>query len=192
VDRVRTQLLCRTAVTDEEMRQDKLRNLRTLQLRRKRLPRLSFRHLGPAKNGLTRFGCVGRNLRTKAASSQARQPVAGKPAAGQSAGPSRNIDWPIQRVFGGPLSSCTKQTEATEVTIASAALNQMPAFRRPKHPHIAYIIDRVRVIVPAVFRNPPPFNTVLGMSSLLFSSSWLIHAPCCTTSNPPIRAPCSA
>ncbi|MEA2744431.1 MAG: hypothetical protein QOG25_2802 [Acetobacteraceae bacterium] len=44
-----TQLRCRTTATDGEMRQDKLFELRTLQLRRKRLPPLSFRHSGPRK-----------------------------------------------------------------------------------------------------------------------------------------------
>src|SRR5277367_4594119 len=49
-DLVKTQLRCRTAATDGEMRQDKLLKLRTLQLRRKPLPPLSFGHSGPPKN----------------------------------------------------------------------------------------------------------------------------------------------
>src|SRR3984885_3379820 len=49
-DRVKTQLRCRIAATDGEMRQDKLLELRTRQLRRKRLPPLGFRHSGPPKN----------------------------------------------------------------------------------------------------------------------------------------------
>ena len=39
-DLVKTQLRCRTSATDGEMRQDKLLELRQLQLRRKRLPAL--------------------------------------------------------------------------------------------------------------------------------------------------------
>src|ERR1700733_7788771 len=49
-DRVKTQLRCWTAATDGEMRQDKLLELRQLQLRRNRLPALSLRHSGPPKN----------------------------------------------------------------------------------------------------------------------------------------------
>jgi hypothetical protein len=72
---VKTQLRCRTAATDGEMRQDKLLELRQLQLRRNRLPPLSFRHSGPPKKpSITRFAGVGRNLRTKAAYSQIQPP----------------------------------------------------------------------------------------------------------------------
>ena len=48
-DLVETQLRCRTAATDREMRQDKLLKLSGLQVRRDRLPALRFHHLGPSK-----------------------------------------------------------------------------------------------------------------------------------------------
>src|SRR6202008_236290 len=48
-DLVQAQLRCRTTAPDGEMRQDKLLELRTLQLRRKRLPHMRFRHSGPQK-----------------------------------------------------------------------------------------------------------------------------------------------
>jgi hypothetical protein len=74
-DLVKTQLRCWTAATDREMRQDKLLELRTLQLRRKRLPSLSFRHSRSSqKPGLTGFSGVGRNARTKAAYRQIQSP----------------------------------------------------------------------------------------------------------------------
>jgi hypothetical protein len=49
-DLAKAQLRRRAAATDGELRQDKLLELRRLQLRRKRLPPLSFRHSGPPKN----------------------------------------------------------------------------------------------------------------------------------------------
>ena len=61
-------------VTITLMRQDKLLELRELQLRRYRLPALFPPRGSSKKSGFTRFAGVGRNLRTKAAYSQIRPP----------------------------------------------------------------------------------------------------------------------
>src|SRR6202007_577230 len=50
-DLVKTQLRCRTAATDGEMRQDKLLELRELQLRRYRLQAVSFPHCVDSAGG---------------------------------------------------------------------------------------------------------------------------------------------